>query len=157
MWNDTEIKQHAAAREMMCFILSGFRVLLDELAWIGISIISHRKHTMISCLPVGLLTSSSLGVWNSWKDMQGGLGKGAIRLYTSRSSRRQNFQHGRNGAEESLSIFHYKLMPITHAGEVKRAERFEMFLTGADTVECISVKVWYLMRLYHWQAGKENG
>lgn len=98
-WNDTEIKQCAAAREMMCFILSGFWALLDELAGIGISVMSHRKHTMISCLPVGLVTSRSLGIGNTQKELRGGLGKGALHLSTSKSSWRQNFQHGRDRAE----------------------------------------------------------
>lgn len=104
-WNDTEIKQCAAAREMMCFILSSFWVLLDELAGIGISVMSHRKHTVISCLPVGLVTSRSLGIGNSQKEMQGGLGKGALHLSTSKSSWRQNFQHGRDGAENHSPSF----------------------------------------------------
>lgn len=97
-WNDTEIKQCTAAREMMCFILSGFWALLDELAGVGFSVMSHRKHTMISCLRVGLVTSSSLGIGNSQKEMQGDLGKGVLHLCTSKSPGRQNFQHGRDRA-----------------------------------------------------------
>lgn len=102
--NDTEIKQCAAAREMMCFILSGFWALLDELAGIGISVMSHRKHTMISCLSVGLVTSSSLGIGNSQKEMQGGLDKGALHLSNSKSSWRQNLSMG--GMEQGITPHH---------------------------------------------------
>lgn len=62
----------------VCFIFSVFWVLLEELAGISVSVMIYSKHTMISCLSVGLATPSSLDIGNTQEELQEHLGKGAF-------------------------------------------------------------------------------
>lgn len=62
----------------VCFLFSVFWVMLKELARIGISVMMYSKHTMISCLSVGLVSPSSLGIGNTQEDLQEHLRKGAL-------------------------------------------------------------------------------
>lgn len=62
----------------MRFIFSVFWVLLKKMAGIGISVMIYGKHTMISCLSVGLVTPGSLDTGNTQEELQQHLGKGAL-------------------------------------------------------------------------------
>lgn len=55
--------------------------------------------------PCWTWASGSLAIGNTRKELQGGLGRGALHLSTSKSSWRENLQHGRDGAESRSPSF----------------------------------------------------